>query len=252
MKITIITATWNSYPEIADCMRSLAMQKDVDLEHITIDGGSSDETIPVIRSTFPRSIIISEPDRGIYDALNKGIRIATGDVIGFLHSDDLLASPTILSSVREEFERTGADGIYGDLVYVSRYNTRKIVRFWRSNSFRLNRLKYGWMPPHPSLFLRRSVYEKHGLFDLSFRIASDYDFVQRIFKDEELKFNYLPLITTRMRTGGTSNKSVKNIYQKMQEDYRAIRKNGTGGLYTLFFKNFGKIDQLIKREGGAI
>ncbi|MGD9556977.1 MAG: glycosyltransferase family 2 protein [Mangrovibacterium sp.] len=245
MKISVITATFNSYPSIKDCIHSLVSQQNVDLEHIVIDGGSTDRTLDFIKDSPLRSRIVSEPDRGIYDALNKGIKMATGDVIGFLHSDDSFASPLVLSSLVSEFERTKADGIYGDLVYVLREDTGKIIRVWKSTGFRSWYLKYGWMPAHPTLFLKREVYQKCGQFDLNYKIAADYDFIQRIFKEESLKFAYLPIITTKMKIGGASNKNLKNIRCKMIEDYRIIRKNHVGGWYTLLLKNLMKVNQFI-------
>lgn len=245
MKISVITATFNSYPSIKDCIHSLVSQENVDLEHIVIDGGSADRTLEFIKDSPLRSRIVSEPDRGIYDALNKGIKMATGDVVGFLHSDDSFASPAVLSSLVSEFERTKADGIYGDLVYVLRENTGKVIRVWRSTGFKSWYLKYGWMPAHPTLFLKREVYQKCGQFDLNYKIAADYDFIQRIFKEESLKFAYLPIITTKMKIGGASNKNLKNIRCKMIEDYRIIKKNHVGGWYTLLLKNLMKVNQFI-------
>ena len=137
------------------------------------------------------------------------------------------------------------DGVYGDLQYVDKSNTKKIIRSWKSCDFKPRLLKQGWMPPHPTLFLKKEVYEKHGLFDLSYRISADYDFLLRIFKDPELKFGYLPKVITKMRVGGASNKSLKNIIKKSKEDYRAIRINNIGNFLTLARKNFSKIKQLF-------
>lgn len=254
MKISIITATYNSYPQILDTLDSVQSQTYPELEWMIIDGGSTDLTKSVIHKNKIVSQYISEPDQGIYDALNKGVKLATGDVVGFLHSDDLLASPQTLQSISEVFERTNADGVYGDLLYVRKEDTNKTIRSWKSKPFNRSNLKYGWMPAHPTLFLKKEVYDKHGLFDLSYQIAADYDFMLRILKDPELKFEYLPQVITKMRVGGTSNKSLSNILQKSQEDLRAIRKNkvSTGwsgfAILTLLFKNLRKVGQFVQRQ----
>ena len=245
MNISIITATFNSYPFIIDSINSLVNQQDVNIEHIIVDGGSTDQTLKFIKGSKLNSVVVTDPDKGIYDALNKGIKIASGDIIGFLHSDDLLASEQTLGNIAELFEKTKIDGIYGDLLYVSKEDTNRTIRNWKSKPFHLINLKYGWMPAHPTLFLKKEVYEKHGLFDLSFQIAADYDFMLRVLKDPELKFEYLPEVITKMRVGGASNKSLKNIIQKSKEDFRAIRKNNVGGIYTLVFKNLRKLGQFI-------
>ncbi len=146
------------------------------------------------------------------------------------------------------FEQKQVDGIYGDLEYVDKQDTSKVIRYWKSNPFNRKYLHYGWMPAHPTLFLKREVYEKYGRFDLDFTIAADYDFMLRILKHTELQFAYLPQVITKMRLGGESNKSIQNIIQKSKEDLRAIRKNKVGGWRTLLFKNFSKITQFIQRK----
>ncbi|RKD90778.1 glycosyltransferase family 2 protein [Mangrovibacterium diazotrophicum] len=247
MKISLITATYNSYPAINDCIASIANQT-AKPEHLVIDGGSNDKTLETVKTAKIIAKYISEPDKGIYDALNKGIQMASGDIIGVLHSDDLLASDTILEKIALTFEETGADVLYGDLVYVDKEDTSKVIRFWKSQPFKTELLKRGWMPAHPTVFAKREVYQKHGLFDLSFKIAADYDLMLRIFKDSSLKYTYLPEVITRMRVGGASNKSVSNIIQKSKEDYRAMKKNGLGfPAWTLFCKNLSKIPQFFKR-----
>ncbi|WP_321290254.1 glycosyltransferase family 2 protein [uncultured Sunxiuqinia sp.] len=248
MKITLITATYNSYPNILDTLDSIQQQTHPDIEWVVIDGGSTDLTRSVIKSTPLISQSISEPDQGIYDALNKGIQRTTGNVIGFVHSDDLLASPKILETIAQVFEKTTADGVYGNLVYVDKQDTNKIIRYWKSKPFRRRNLTYGWMPAHPTLFLKKEVYKKHGLFDLDFKIAADYDFMLRILKDPGLKFEYLPQVITKMRIGGASNKSLNNILQKSQEDLRAMRKNGLSfPVWSLACKNLSKLPQFLKR-----
>ncbi len=247
MNFSIITATYNSYPAIKDCIDSIAQQT-LKPEHLIIDGQSKDETLTTIKNSPSVSQYISEPDKGIYDALNKGLRLAQGEIIGLLHSDDLLAEATTLEKIKQAFEETGADVVYGDLVYVDKEDTNKVIRYWKSQAFQPALLKRGWMPAHPTVFAKREVYAKHGQFDLSFDIAADYDLMLRIFQDKTLKFAYLPAVITRMRVGGASNKSLKNIIHKSSEDYRAMKKNSLPfPLWTLACKNLSKIPQFLKR-----
>ncbi len=248
MRITIITSTFNSASSIKTCLDSVVLQNYNDLEYLIIDGKSSDATLKIIKvyqKKFPFIKLISEKDFGIYDALNKGVQLASGDVIGFVHSDDFLEFNDIINDIVSMTKSENLDGVYGDLQYVDKSNTQEIIRRWKSCDFKPRLLKQGWMPPHPTLFLKREVYEKHGLFDLSYRISADYDFLLRIFKDPELKFGYLPKVITKMRVGGASNQSLKNIIKKSKEDYRAIRINNIGNFLTLVRKNFSKIKQLF-------
>lgn len=248
MRITLITATFNSASSIKTCLDSVVLQNYNDLEYLIIDGKSSDATLKIIKvyqKKFPFIKLISEKDFGIYDALNKGVQLASGDVIGFVHSDDFLEFNDIINDIVSMTKSENLDGVYGDLQYVDKSNTQEIIRSWKSCDFKPRLLKQGWMPPHPTLFLKREVYEKHGLFDLSYRISADYDFLLRIFKDPELKFGYLPKVITKMRVGGVSNQSLKNIIKKSKEDYRAIRINNIGNFLTLVRKNFTKIKQLF-------
>jgi glycosyltransferase involved in cell wall biosynthesis len=245
MKISIITSTYNSKNTLQDTFASVRCQKDVTLEYIIIDGASTDGTLDLIQKNKLVTTYISEPDKGIYEALNKGIQLATGDVIGFVHSDDVLASDTILSQIAKAFENKDIDGVYGDLQYVAHSNTNQVIRHWKSEPFHPKLLKQGWMPAHPTLFLKRAVYKKYGNFDLSYKIAADYDFILRILKEETLKFSYIPKVITKMRVGGMSNRSVKNILQKSKEDYRAVTSNKVGGLLSVLRKNTSKIKQFI-------
>jgi len=248
MNVTIITASFNSALSIKTCLDSVVHQNYNDIEYLIIDGKSSDATLKIIKvyqQKFPFIKLISEKDSGIYDALNKGVQLASGDIIGFVHSDDFLEFNDIIYHIVSMTKSENLDGVYGDLQYVDKSNTKKIIRSWKSCDFKPRLLKQGWMPPHPTLFLKKEVYQKHGLFDLSYRISADYDFLLRIFKDPELKFGYLPKVITKMRVGGASNKSLKNIIKKSKEDYRAIRINNIGNFLTLARKNFSKIKQLF-------
>jgi len=248
MNVTIITASFNSALSIKTCLDSVVHQNYNDIEYLIIDGKSSDATLKIIKvyqQKFPFIKLISEKDSGIYDALNKGVQLASGDIIGFVHSDDFLEFNDIIYHIVSMTKSENLDGVYGDLQYVDKSNTKKIIRSWKSCDFKPRLLKQGWMPPHPTLFLKKEVYQKHGIFDLSYRISADYDFLLRIFKDPELKFGYLPKVITKMRVGGASNKSLKNIIKKSKEDYRAIRINNIGNFLTLARKNFSKIKQLF-------
>ena len=248
--ISIITVTYNSSLTITSTLESILNQTKNKIEYIIIDGNSTDETLELVKQhqlQFPQIEfkILSEPDNGIYDALNKGIQLATGEVIGFVHSDDILADNHIVSTLANQFEKENIDGVYGDLQYVDKNNIDKIIRYWKSTDFNSSLLKKGWMPAHPTLFLKKEVYEKHGEFNLSYKISADYDFMLRILKDDSLKFTYLPKVITKMRVGGASNRSVKNIIQKTKEDYRAVRSNNIGGWYLIFLKNISKVRQFI-------
>jgi glycosyltransferase len=245
-KISLITAAFNSRTLLEGLLAHVHRQTHPHVEWLVIDGGSNDGTrefLEAQKDSIARWI--SEPDWGIYDALNKGVHLATGEVIGFLHSDDLLASPETLSRIAKCFQKTQAHGVYGDLQYVQKDNPNKVIRRWKSRLFSAALLGQGWMPPHPTLFLRREVYDKHGVFDLRYDIAADYDFMLRVLKDPELTFAYLPETITKMRVGGASNRSLKNILQKSREDWKIIREHRLGGWSVLARKNLSKISQFF-------
>jgi len=253
MKISVITATLNSakhIPEIIDCIQQ---QSFPDIEWIVVDGQSSDDSVEILKKSNRLSRLVSESDRGIYDALNKGIRMATGDVIGFLHSDDLFATSKTLELIAREFSVSSneknniiPDVVYGDLVFTALQDTNKIVRYWKSKTFKPNLLYRGWMPPHPTLFMRREVYCKHGFFNTNLKCASDYDYIIRVFQDETLVKRYIPKVITKMRMGGTSTGGIKKIINKKKEDYWVLRKNNMPfPFWILMVKNFSKIHQLI-------
>ncbi len=250
LKLTIITATFNSSHFIEDCMNSVLSQDYKNIEYLIIDGASTDDTlskIELIAKNNPEVKIISERDSGIYDALNKGVRLATGDIVGFVHSDDFLASKNIFSSIINVFKEKEVDGVYGDLDYVDKDNMNNVIRAWKSCDFYPALLKKGWMPAHPTLFLKKEVYQKHGNFNLKYKIAADYDFMVRIFKDDTLKFKYLNEVFTKMRIGGASNRSIKNIIHKTKEDYSVIKSNKAGGFDAILNKNVSKIKQFFIR-----
>ena len=245
MKVSIITATYNSAKNIQRTIDSIASQDYADIEHIIVDGNSTDNTLEIVKSNKEKiSKYISEKDNGIYDALNKGVKMATGDVIGFLNSDDVFTNIHVISRVVNCFNVKKSDVVYGNLVYQSKDEiNKKTIRYWRSNVFSPGCLKYGWMPPHPTLYCKREVYEKWGLYNDQFKIAADYDFILRVFKQPTVMKAFLPTVMVNMDMGGVSNRSIKNVITKSSEDYKAIRSNKIGGLMTLFLKNARKLGQ---------
>lgn len=246
MKITIITAVYNREATVAQAIDSVRRQTYADVEHLLIDGASKDGTLAAIeRVRYPGLRVISEPDKGIYDALNKGVRLASGDIVGLMHSDDFFAHERVLEKVAEAFAGPHVLAAYGDLDYVSAEDDSRVVRHWRSGDFSRAKLARGWMPPHPALFLRREVFQRHGAYDTSYRIAADYDAILRYFSREDLRPAYIPEVLVKMRLGGASNRSLRAILRKSREDYRALRGNGVGGLGALAWKNFGKIGQFL-------
>ncbi len=248
IKISVITAVYNNRETISAALDSALRQSGVDIDLVVIDGGSTDGTLEVLRSYADRlDVLVSEPDRGIYDALNKGIQRASGEVVGFLHSDDLFAGAGVLSRVAAAFADPEVGAVYGDLVYVRKDNPDQVVRYWRAGVFSRRRLRWGWMPPHPTLYVRRHVYEQHGLFDTSFRIAADYDFILRTLGQAGVGVRYIPEVLVKMRVGGASNRSLRNILRKSSEDLRALRRNGVGGVGALMWKNLSKLPQFLGR-----
>jgi glycosyltransferase len=245
LKISIITVVWNNKQTIKDAINSVLFQTYKGIEYIIIDGKSTDGTVEIVKNYGDQiTTFVSEKDKGIYDGLNKGVKAATGDIVAFLHSDDLYENSEVVAKVVEAFMNEDIDGVYGDLVYTPKDNTDKVLRYWKSKDFDSTLLKKGWMPAHPTLFLKRDVYEKFGGFDLDFKIAGDYDFMLRVLSGG-IKVKYIPQVLYKMRVGGESNKSLKNILLKSREDLRSLKKNGVGGVYSLLIKNFSKIRQFF-------
>ncbi|MDB4045889.1 glycosyltransferase [Amylibacter sp.] len=244
MKISIITVVLNQKLTIEDAVKSVRKQTHNNVEHIVQDGCSVDGTIEILNKlSFSNTDFCSEPDTGIYDAINKGILRSSGDIIGLMHSDDTFASKAVLKKVSQIFSNHDVDGVFGDMQYISARKPDRIIRNWKSGEYTPKKLKKGWMPPHTTLFLRRSVFEKYGLYDTDFKIAGDYDAILRYLTKGKIKLHYIPEVLVKMQSGGKSNRSVKNILLKVMEDYRAIRCHKVGGIGTLFFKNFTKIGQ---------
>lgn len=249
MKISIITATRNCASTIADCLASVAGQSYPDREHIVIDGASTDGTLAALETHRAQlAVLISEPDQNPYDAINKGIARASGEVIGFLHADDRYADAEVLARIAAAFADPTVDAVYGDLVYVSQTDTDRVIRYWRAGEYRPARLRRGWMPPHPTLYLRRALYERHGGFDLRYRIAADYDLMLRLLSRLTGRVVYLPQVLVRMRLGGISNRSLRHVLRKSWEDYRALRNNRMGGIGALAWKNLSKLPQFFLKD----
>ena len=248
MKISIITITFNSAKTIRRALDSVQSQTYKDIEHIVVDGASTDGTRQIIESyaaAHKNVRWISEPDDGIYNAINKGIAMATGDVIGFLHSDDVFHSADSIEKIAETFANTDTDVVYGDLQYC---HEGKVVRRWKSNAFHPRALKYGWMPPHPTVYVRREVYEQVGKYDEWFRISADYDMMLRIFTGGYTS-HYIPEVLVSMETGGASNKNTRARLSKTQEDYIVLKKNHVGaGYLTVAFKQLRKVKQFLRKS----
>lgn len=246
LKISVITLCKNNEDTIADAMRSFQQQDYPHKEHVVIDGASTDNTLYILKQFNP-DILKSEPDPGMYFAANKGIELATGDIIAFLHADDFFADHEVLSRMASIMEQNNADAAYADLCYVSKTNTDHTIRYWQAGEFAYKRLKFGWMPPHPTFFVKKDIYQKYGGFDTSYKIAADYDLMMRFLSKPEIHVAYCPTTTVKMRVGGISNRSASNITIKLKEDLRAARRNHIGGFFTLIFKNLRKISQFFKR-----
>jgi glycosyltransferase involved in cell wall biosynthesis len=226
VKISIITAVYNRADTIERAIRSVKSQDYPEIEHIVIDGGSTDGTLDCLRTTLGgNAILVSEPDRGMYDAINKGLNLATGDVVGLLHSDDFFPGNDTLSGIAAYFQDQSVDAIYGDAAFFTPQSPEKIVRRYSSARFAPSRLGWGWMPAHTSLFLRREVYRKFGGFKLDYRIAADFDFVCRIFRDGQLRARYIPKVLVHMQTGGLSTGGWRSTLTLNREVMRACREN---------------------------
>lgn len=249
MKISVVTAVFNRAKSVAEAIDSVQLQSWNNVEHIIQDGGSTDGTIEVIQQCAQsNTLIVSEHDGGIYDAINRGIKRATGDIIGLMHSDDVFAHAHVLEKVANAFANPAVGGVYGDLQYVAADDPKRVIRHWRSGEYRPELLVRGWMPPHPTLYLRREIFDRFGLYDTSFCIAADYDAILRYLVKGQIKLAYIPEVLVKMRVGGESNRSLERILLKSREDLRALRNNGVGGLGTLAAKNFSKINQFLIKD----
>ncbi|MFN0201518.1 MAG: glycosyltransferase family 2 protein [Bacteroidia bacterium] len=249
MKISIITVCYNSEKWIKTCMDSILHQDYQDIEYILIDGNSKDKTVDIIKSYQDSRIKwISEPDKGLYDAMNKGVKMATGEVVGILNSDDFYAHNQVISKVMAAFEKNPTDTLFADLVFVTEENLDKVVRFFPGKGFSVEKMPMGIMPPHPTFFVKRHCYEKYGYFDTNYRIAADFDIILRMLYKNKCTYQYLPEVIVKMRTGGASTQGIKSTIRINKEQYAVCQKNGVKtSMLKLYSKYFSKIWQLVRR-----
>ncbi|GAB2636351.1 glycosyltransferase family 2 protein [Emticicia sediminis] len=246
MKISIVTAAYNSAATIKDTIDSVLSQDYPDIEYILADGGSKDGTVEILKSYGDRIRWVSEKDSGIYEAMNKAVKMATGHAIGVMGADDFYPDNQVISKVAKAFEDSKADSVYGDLYYVEAEDSNKIVRNWKSGKYDHNRFLNGWMPPHTAFFLTKAAYDTYGLYDTSFRSAGDYELMLRMLYRYKLSSYYIPEVLMKMRVGGKSNASIKNRIKANKEDRRAWEMNGIQPRwYTLYAKPLSKVFQWI-------
>lgn len=238
LKISIITVCYNYANTIRDTINSVARQTYINKEHIIVDGASKDATMEIVRTSLSVSRYISEPDNGIYDAMNKGIKLASGDVIGTLNADDFYIDNTVLSDVAKVFEDEAVDACFADLLYVDQNNTGRVVRYWKSQQYKLGLFKKGWMPAHPTFFVRKHVYEKLGAFDLNYKIAADFELLFRLIEKNKINTVYLPRVIIKMRLGGATNKTLKNIITQNKVIVRILRD---------YYKDFSLLRILVHK-----
>ncbi|WP_108222455.1 glycosyltransferase family 2 protein [Cereibacter azotoformans] len=252
MKVSIVTAVLNRRSTIVETISSVQGQSYKNVEHVIQDGGSTDGTLEEV-ARFPADAISLESarDGGIYSAINRGIERSTGDLVGLLHSDDFFPHDKVLERIVYAFRDPAVDGVYGDLDYVFANDSSKTLRHWKAGFYSPTKLAFGWMPPHPTLYLRRGVFLRHGAYDTSFRISADYDAMLRWLANGHIRLAYIPEVLVKMRTGGESNRSLGHILRKSREDLRALRRNEVGGMGTLILKNVSKLSQFIHRERPA-
>lgn len=247
MKVSIITIAYNSAETIEDTIKSVISQDYPNIEYIIIDGGSTDGTLQIIDKYKDKvAKVVSEPDKGIYDAMNKGVVNATGDIIGILNSDDIYADDKVVSDIVNKIG--DKDAIYADLVYVKRDATDEVTRYWKSGEYKKGAFVKGWMPPHPTFFVRKECYDKYGAYNLKLKSAADYECMLRMIHKHGISLAYLPRVITKMRVGGQSNVTVNNRVKANQEDRMAWEMNGLEPkFYTLYLKPLRKVGQFLKK-----
>ncbi len=249
MKVSIITVVYNGVDYIRDCIDSVLNQTYADVEYILIDGQSTDGTVDIIRSYGTKiARFITEPDKGLYDAMNKGIGLATGEVIGLLNADDFYRHERVIEHMVHTFKRTGSDMVYGDLVYVDRNDPKRLKRYWHAGPYRTNAFRWGWMPGHPSVFVRRTLYDRFGGFRTDMKSAADYELLLRLIHKNKARLAYMNEVTIVMRAGGVSNSSLVNRLQANRDDRAAWKLNGlTPYFFTMWLKPLRKIGQYVSR-----
>jgi glycosyltransferase involved in cell wall biosynthesis len=252
MKVSIITVCYNSAATLEETIQSVLSQDYPEIEYILVDGLSKDSTPEIINKYRDKiSIIVSEKDKGLYDALNKGIALATGEVIGLLHSDDVYFGTRVISNIIKLFKEQHTDGVYADLLYVDKFDLNKISRYWKSKPYKQGMFKKGWMPPHPTFFVKKAIYSNLGGFNLDLKSAADYELMLRFIHKHKITVSYLPEVIIRMRTGGKSNLSFLNRLRGNREDKMAWKINGLKpGLFTLIRKPLSKLGQFYKKFSG--
>jgi len=248
MKTSIITICFNSAETIEDSVRSILAQDYRDIEYVVIDGGSTDGTLDILAKYRSQiSKFMSEPDDGMYDAMNKGLSFATGDIVGFLNADDFYANEKVIGRIVEAMQVNNVDCCYGDLEYVRRHNLGKTVRRWKSQPYRDGLFERGWHPPHPTFFVKKDVFDKYGCFDLQYTISADYELMLRFLKKYGLKSCHIPDVLIKMRTGGKSNKNLWEIIKANIECHKAWNQNGLKGSPLLILrKPFSKLTQYMQ------
>ena len=246
MKVSIITATYNSASTIIDTLKSVQSQRYKNIEHIIVDGQSSDETLNIVKRNSMGTKIISEPDDGIYDAMNKGVSNASGDVIGILNSDDFFANENVVAKLINTFEKYDVDSVYGDLEYVGKLDTSKIIREWKAGTFHKSAFLKGWMPPHPSFYVRKEIYDRYGIFNTKLKSSADYELMLRFLYKHAISTKYIPEVLVKMRAGGQSNASLINRFKANREDRLAWKMNDLRpNPFTLWLKPLRKIGQYL-------
>ena len=249
MKVSIITVVYNGAEFIRDCIESILNQTYSDIEYIIVDGKSTDGTVDIVQSYGKKvAQFVSEPDKGLYDAMNKGIRLATGDVIGLLNADDYYRHSQVIENMVALFEQTNSDAVYGDMIYVERNAAKKLKRYWRSGWYTNDAFRWGWMPGHLSFFAKRSIYEQYGSFRLDMKSAADYELMLRFIHKHKIKLAYMDEVTIVMRIGGISNSSVKNRLRANREDQLAWQLNGMAPyFFTFWLKPLRKLSQYVSK-----
>jgi glycosyltransferase len=248
-KISIITISYNCKKTLADTINSVNSQTArKEIEYIIIDGQSTDGTTELIKQNEDKiDHWLSEPDKGIYDAMNKGIKLATGEWVGFLHADDLYTDTHVVEKIIQHIDNKDTNALYGNLNYIQAEPPHKVIRYWKSQDYKPVLLKRGWMPAHPTLYIKKDHFNKVGNFNTQYKIAADYDLILRLFSHPETKASFMDTTMVNMRVGGVSNNSIGNIIQKSKEDYQALKSNNIGGIGALFVKNFSKLIQFVTR-----